>query len=62
MLELMRNPITEASFEPLLVCVITSAVVGYLSLRFLHDMLKQGKLYYFSFYCFVVGFLVLFIL
>jgi undecaprenyl-diphosphatase len=59
LLELLRNPVTEASFEPLFVCIITSAIVGYLSLRFLHTLLKQGKLYYFSFYCFIVGLLVL---
>ena len=59
LLELIKNPITETDVLPLFVCVITSALIGYLSLKILYSMLKKGKFYYFSFYCFILGLLVL---
>ena len=58
-LELIKNPITETDFLPLFICIITAATIGYLSLRFLCNILKKGKFYYFSFYCFILGLLVL---
>jgi len=62
LLELIKNPITETDVLPLFVCVITAAIIGYLSLKILYRMLKKGKFYYFSFYCFILGLLVLIIL
>jgi len=59
LLELIKNPVTQTDILPLFVCVITSAVVGYLSLKFLYRMLTKGKFYYFSFYCFILGLFVL---
>lgn len=35
---------------------ITAFVFGYIALRFLLSFLKKGKLYYFGFYCIIVGF------
>jgi len=60
LLELTKNPITQTDVLPLFVCVITSAIVGYLSLKFLYGMLTKGKFYYFSFYCFILGLFILF--
>jgi len=59
LLELIKNPVTQIDILPLFVCVITSAIMGYLSLKFLYRMLTKGKFYYFSFYCFVLGLFVL---
>jgi len=59
LLELIKNPITETDALPLFVCVFTSAIMGYLSLKLLYRVLKKGKFYYFSFYCFILGILVL---
>jgi len=59
LLELINNPITETDVLPLFVCVVTAAIMGYLSLKILYRMLKKGKFYYFSFYCFILGLLVL---
>ena len=36
-----------------------SIVVGYLSLKWLFSIVKQRKLHYFSYYCFIVGLIVL---
>ncbi len=43
------------SIFPILIGTSVSAIVGFLSLKFLIDTIKRGKLYYFSFYCFLVG-------
>jgi len=59
LLELIKEPIVETDILPLFICVITSALIGYLSLKILYSMLKKGKFYYFSFYCFILGLLVL---
>jgi undecaprenyl-diphosphatase len=59
LLELVKNPITETDVLPLYVCVITSTIVGYLSLKVLYRIIKRGKFYYFAFYCFIIGLLLL---
>jgi undecaprenyl-diphosphatase len=53
--ELLTNPITHIEWEPLLVSVGTSAIVGYLSLKVLYRMVKNNQFHFFSFYCFLLG-------
>lgn len=59
LLELSKEVITEIELTPYIIGTITAAIVGYLSLRFLFRILKRGKFYYFSFYCLILGILVL---
>ena len=40
---------------------ITSFIVGYISLRLLISIIYKGKLWYFSFYCFIIGLLTIFL-
>lgn len=57
----LRNAVIEnvqINFSMLLGTAI-AGIIGYISLRFLYKILKQEKFYLFSFYCWVVGFLVL---
>jgi len=42
-----------------LIGLIFSIVVGYLSLKWLFNIVKKRKLHYFSYYCLIVGFLIL---
>lgn len=42
-----------------LIGIIISFIVTYFSLKFLLKIIKKGKLYYFAYYCFIVGLLVL---
>ncbi|MBQ7064179.1 MAG: undecaprenyl-diphosphate phosphatase [Firmicutes bacterium] len=39
-----------------LIGILVAAVVGYICLRFMVRILQKGKLYYFSYYCAVIGF------
>jgi len=43
----------------MLVGVAVAAIVGYLSLKLLRDVLNKGKIYLFAYYCWAVGALVL---
>ena len=47
------------NFGPMIVGTLTSVVVGYFALRYLLGLIKQGKFYYFSYYCWALGLLVL---
>ncbi len=46
-------------FLPYLLGAITAGIFGYLSIKLLLGILNRGKLYYFSFYCWIVGILTL---
>lgn len=46
------------SFEMIAGAVI-AAVVGYLSLKFLWGILRKGRFYFFAYYCWIVGIVVL---
>lgn len=43
------------SFVPLIVGFLCAAVIGYFSIVLLNSIVKKGKLYYFSIYCWIVG-------
>ena len=59
LLELSKQVITEIEKIPYIIGTIIAAIMGYLSLRFLFRILKGGKFYYFSFYCLILGILIL---
>jgi len=44
-----------------LIGLFVSAVIGYFALKFLEGILKSAKLWYFGFYCLILGFLLIFI-
>lgn len=44
---------------PMVVGVITTIIVGFFSLKLLLNIIKKGKLHYFSIYCLVIGLIVL---
>ncbi|MBW3003901.1 undecaprenyl-diphosphate phosphatase [Candidatus Woesearchaeota archaeon] len=47
------------NFMPIIVGTAVSVIVGYLSLRWLLRLIIQKKFHYFSYYCFVVGIVLL---
>ena len=49
------NNTSHLNFLPLLIGLITAAVVGWLSLRFLLRIIAKGKLHWFAIYCWLVG-------
>lgn len=61
MFELYRATVLDLSvisFE-MVVGMAIAAVVGYLSLKFLRDVLKKGKFYLFAYYCWILGIAIL---
>ena len=44
---------------PILVGFIVAAISGYFAIRFLVDLIKKKKLYYFSYYCWAAGILII---
>ena len=44
---------------PMIVGTLTSVVVGYFALKYLLRLIKEGKFYYFSYYCWALGSIVL---
>lgn len=43
------------SFAPLIIGFFCAAIIGYFSIVLLNSIVKKGKLYYFSIYCWIVG-------
>ncbi len=60
LLELSKVTSENVQFLPLAVGGLTSAVVGYLALKFLVKLVERGKLFYFSFYLWAVASLLAF--
>jgi undecaprenyl-diphosphatase len=52
--EIIRIPI-----ESYIIGTISSAAVGYVSIKFLISIVNKGEFYLFSFYCFLIGSLIL---
>ncbi len=50
---------SEVSIMASIMAIFISAIVGFFSLKFLQKVLKSDKFWLFSFYCFVLGFIVL---
>lgn len=59
-LELSSSTIsTHTPFLPTLLGTLTAALMGYLALRYLLKVISHGKLYHFSYYCWLLGALAL---
>ena len=54
-----QSDITIIPFTSLIVAFLSSFFVGYVCLKWLLSLLESGKLYFFGYYCFVVGLIVL---
>lgn len=62
-LELSSSTIsTHTPFLPTLLGTLTAALMGYLALRYLLKVISHGKLYHFSYYCWLLGALALVLL
>lgn len=57
--EISRNSINSFSLTPLLIGFITSFIFGFLTLKILMKMIKEKKFHYFSYYCIIVGLILL---
>jgi len=51
--------LSSVEFLPVLVGTLVSVVVGYVSLKWLLRMVKKGNFYHFSWYCWILGIVVL---
>lgn len=58
----LRKISSPSELRMVLTGTATAFVIGFLSLTFLMKMIKLGKLSYFSYYCFAVGLLVIFLI
>lgn len=52
--EILRIPL-----ESYIIGILSAGVVGYLSIKFLINIINRGEFYLFSFYCFLLGSLIL---
>ena len=53
--DLLSEPMTATLYGPYLVGTISAACAGYFAIKILLKFLQEGKLRYFSIYCWVVG-------
>jgi len=53
--DLLSEPMTTTVYGPYIVGTITAAVSGYFAIKILLKFLQEGKLRYFSVYCWIVG-------
>jgi undecaprenyl-diphosphatase len=64
LLQLLRFESTEPINEIIInygAGMIASAVVGYVCIRVLLNIVRKGKIHYFAYYCYTVGILLLFV-
>jgi undecaprenyl-diphosphatase len=59
-LHLIALPFSDLPFIPLTTGFIFAAVIGFMALKILMGVVKRGRLYYFSPYCWIVGLLAIF--
>jgi undecaprenyl-diphosphatase len=60
--ELLVTGIVGISYSELVIGTISSMITGYFAIRLLLKLIKMQKLQYFAYYCFVLGFILIFIL
>jgi undecaprenyl-diphosphatase len=60
--DLMNDPQIAQLFVPYLLAFIGSFIASYFSLKWFMNIMRSGKLFYFSLYCFAVGGLLLWLL
>ena len=59
---LVLDPQSNITFIPLtslIMAFMSSFVVGYICLKWLLNLLESGKFYFFGYYCFMIGLIVL---
>ncbi|MDK2819083.1 MAG: undecaprenyl-diphosphate phosphatase [Spirochaetota bacterium] len=61
-LDYIKQGNSTLSYSMLFIGFIVAFIVGLMSLKFLINILKNGKLYLFSVYCFIIGILLLFVI
>lgn len=59
--ELIGEPTASTTYGPYLIGTIVAAISGYFAIKLLLKFLQEGKLRYFSIYCWIVGFTILLI-
>ncbi|MEK4249232.1 undecaprenyl-diphosphate phosphatase [Paenibacillus sp. FSL W7-1287] len=57
--DIISDPELQALWLPYLISFVTSLVVTYFSMRWFMGIMEKGNLHYFSYYCFLVGALIL---
>lgn len=57
--DIISDPELQALWLPYLIAFITTLIVTYFSMRWFMGIMEKGNLHYFSYYCFVVGILIL---
>lgn len=57
--DIVSDPDLQALWFPYLISFVTSLVVTYFSMRWFMGIMEKGNLRYFSYYCFLVGALIL---
>ncbi|MDN5831386.1 MAG: UDP pyrophosphate phosphatase, partial [Tetragenococcus halophilus] len=60
--EIVQDPAMGQLWAPYLLAFITTFVASYFGLKLFMNVMRQGKLEYFAYYCVAVGLLVLFFL
>lgn len=57
--DLLHAGTGSVSSAPLIVGAVAAAIAGFLSIKYMLELIKKGKLRYFSYYVFVIGILVI---
>jgi undecaprenyl-diphosphatase len=57
--ELKKSNLLDIDPMPAIVGIITAFIAGYISIKLLVRLVKQSKLQYFAYYCFIMGLLVI---
>ena len=55
----MINQPVQISYQIMFAALVSSFVVGYLSLKWFLGILENGKLHFFGFYCIAIGLIIL---
>ncbi|WHH58992.1 undecaprenyl-diphosphatase UppP [Petroclostridium sp. X23] len=57
--DLLEQGFESAELLPFLIGTVAAAITGFVAIKFLINLLNKGKLYMFSYYCWIVGSLVI---
>ena len=53
--DVLENPISTSLLIPYILGMITACIMTYFSIKWFKNVIKQGKLKYFVYYCFIAG-------
>ncbi len=59
-IDVYKMGLNEINWIPVIAGVISAAIAGYFAIKFLLRVLKTGSLVMFSYYCWIIGFVVIF--